>query len=215
MTINIVPLQKRYAKRVAQLHIEGITTGFLSQLGVSFLQKLYVSINNAPDSRVFVAVDEHGKPVGFLAGSIDMNKMYRHIIIRQFVLFIIILLPHIFSVKTLRKIIETILYPLKKKKHSVSGNDKTVVTDDQSCQIKTELLSIAVDKSARGKGVGKKLVFAFELYLKEKNIQQYKVVTFSLDKNSNSFYESCGFVLVKSFMHHGNLLNQYHKTVSK
>ena len=225
MTIEIVSLKKQYAKRVAQLHIEGIATGFLSKLGVSFLRRLYVYINKAPDSRVFVAVDETGTPIGFLSGSLDMNKMYRHIIIRKGVLLFILLLPNIFSLKTIQKIIETMLYPLKgragkyeNKKNasplsplSTCGEGK----DEVGGEAKAELLSIAVDKSARGKGVGKKLVLAFEHYLKEIKCTQYKVVTFSLDKNSNNFYESCGFTLAKSFMHHGNLLNQYFKTVVK
>ena len=59
----------------------------------------------------------------------------------------------------------------------------------------------------------KKLVGDLENWFREKGVTSYKTVTWSEDTVSNKFYLSCGFILSRSFKHHGNILNEYTKTI--
>ena len=53
--MNIRIAQEKDFTDIANLHINSIKTGFLSELGVSFLTKLYKSINNQKGSIVLVS----------------------------------------------------------------------------------------------------------------------------------------------------------------
>jgi ribosomal protein S18 acetylase RimI-like enzyme len=104
-----------------------------------------------------------------------------------------------------------------KSKSTSSGGSKST---SGSTTERAELLSIAVDPSSRGKGIGRELVAAFELHLTGALTRPsslvprdcfYKVVTSAADPVSNAFYVRCGFSLARQFQHHGVLMNQHVK----
>ncbi len=207
MAHNIQPFAPFHARAIALLHQRCIRTGFLSRLGVGFLTKLYKSIGRSPHSRVFVAVDPGSQKVaGFAACSLDTAAMYRHILLRQGLFFFFLLLPRAFSPRNLAYIRETLAYPHK-------ARPKGSAAPGADVQPAAELLSIAVSDDNRGKGVGRQLLAALESYLRENGVTSYKTVTFSSDCDSNAFYAKCGFVLQKQVVHHGNVLNQYVKSI--
>lgn len=185
---------------IAQLHITSIKTGFLSTLGVLFLTKLYSAINNEKGSMILVAEAEKSV-IGFIAGTINTKSLYKKILFKNWLQFVIPLLKFLFNLRIYPKIVETIIYGFKKHGQ----------TSHEICE--AELLSIAIADSRRGNGIGKRLVEALEKYFKENGINQYKVVTFSEDEQANRFYISCNFSNSCQFVHHDNKMNQYKKNL--
>lgn len=54
----IKSLSKSYSSQVASLHIQGISTGFISSLGINFVTALYEAIAEDENSFGFVAVED-------------------------------------------------------------------------------------------------------------------------------------------------------------
>jgi len=74
----ITNLQKKYASQVAQLHVDGIPSDFISSLGVGFVKALYEAIANAENSFGFIAIED-GKVLGFIAFTTNLKKLYKSI----------------------------------------------------------------------------------------------------------------------------------------
>jgi ribosomal protein S18 acetylase RimI-like enzyme len=215
----ITKASKKQCNAVARIHAASITTGFLSTLPQPFLTTLYASIARCKGSTVIVALDEYSGVCGFVAGAVSVGSMYKKVLLRSALPFIWYILPHLLSTATIRKLLETARYGFVKK-----DTDKEIAdtmksgpspVTGHSSPSSSELLSIAVDSSLRGKGTGKKLINELELFFKQHNVSSYKVVTYSKDNISNSFYVQCGFTLHRQFLHHGNLMNEYAKTVGE
>lgn len=212
---------------IARLHSCSIPTGFLSTLGTTFLSRLYAAIATAPQSVLFAALKDEQQEkgvrieaihrgqqiakeelLGFVAGTIDTQRMYRHIVLHQGVLLAFLLLPALLRPASIRKIVETLCYGKK------TDNDAAVQPEHESGPA-AELLSIAVAPAARGMGVGKELVnclgnwFSQNACVNTNAPAYYKVVTLATDERSNSFYGACGFVFVRKFRHHENMMNEY------
>jgi len=214
MTIKFISFSQRYGNDIVKLHRSGIRKGFLSTTGDLFLRTLYCSMHRSPHSRVFTALDDNSeKVVGFIACALSTTAMYRHIIFRYGIVFFILLLPNIFKISNVIKILETLFYTTKHKrsKHKETGTKSTNEIEGSSPS--AELLSIVVDENARGQKIGKKLVEALERYFHENGISIYKVVTYSKDSNANKFYQSCGFRKRAEFIHHGNVMFEYTKII--
>ncbi len=202
-------VEKKDYRRVAELHIEGIPEGFLSSLGVGFLSKLYESVDSHKDSVLFLERDAGSSVVAFLAGTLSLPRFYRYALRRYGFSFIIAISSKLFSIVTLKKIIETVAYPF------VSHSPKPSTNTFQCKGIDAELLSVAVTPEMHGRGLGKKLVGRLDSFFKEKGgIKEYKVVTSALDNKSNAFYRSAGFVLLREFIHHGKRMNEYRKSLT-
>lgn len=200
------PLDRFDAAAVAVLHQESIPAGFLSSLPVSFLLELYRSIAANRHGVVILAKDEEcGTVIGFLAGTSDVKRMYKDIIVRKWPLFLRALLPRLVSFKTLKKIFETVTYPVFGKKQRIHS---TSTVGSQA-----ELLSIAIHPSQRNRGIGRQLIKEFESGLSASGVNSYSVVTDSKDASSNMFYKSCGFLYKHTIQLHENILTTYEKTI--
>jgi ribosomal protein S18 acetylase RimI-like enzyme len=184
---------------VAKLHQKSIATGFLSKLGLNFLKELYNAIGKQDSTKIFVA-EADGNVCGFIAGTVCTHRLYKRVVFQNGYRFAFLLLKFMFDVKMLGMLCETFYYGFKKK-------------NNISSSISSELLSISVDETFRGKGVGKKLVSELEFFFKNSGVKTYKVVTFSEDRKANDFYHSCNFILNRQFVHHDNLMNEYIKEI--
>jgi GNAT superfamily N-acetyltransferase len=213
--MNITKASKKHCKAVARLHAASITTGFLSTLPLPFLATLYSSIARCKGSTVIVALDEDGTVGGFVAGAVSVGLMYKKVLLQSALPLIWHILPHLFNITTIKKLLETVRYGFVKKdtKQEMTESAESGQLPDtrHSSPSASELLSIAVDSSVRGKGTGKKLVNELELFFRQNGVSSYKVVTYSKDSVSNSFYVHCGFELHGQFLHHDNLMNEYVK----
>lgn len=185
---------------IASLHKNSIATGFISSLGEKFLSRLYHGISKHPLSCVIVEKNNHGRLIGFISGSLSISNCYQYVITHNFVGLGLPIIFKLFSLSTIKKIFETLIYPMRKNRSNFNTQ--------------AELLSIAVTANSRGKGVGSRLVKSLEDFFKENNFSgTYKVVTAADDKSSNDFYKSVGFHFVQEFKHHNNLMNEYHKQI--
>ncbi|HJU51259.1 MAG TPA: GNAT family N-acetyltransferase [Acidimicrobiia bacterium] len=126
------------ARSIARLHGDNITGGFLSSLGVLFLEQLYRSMIAWPGAVILVADAGFG-PIGFVAGIGNTGDFYRHFLLRRGVVAGLVGLPRLIRPSNLKRAIETLTYPS-------TGADQDA-----------ELLSMAVDRAFRGRGVASRL----------------------------------------------------------
>jgi glycosyltransferase involved in cell wall biosynthesis/ribosomal protein S18 acetylase RimI-like enzyme len=141
------PVAIRRARRsdaagISRMHMENISTGFLSSLGSGFLTRLYRAMIAWPQAVVLVA-DAGAGPVGFVAGVADTGAFYKHFIVRSGVPAGLAALPGLLRSSGFRKAWETLRY--------------TEEEGGAGAEVKAELLSMAVDPPFRGQGLGHKL----------------------------------------------------------
>lgn len=179
--------------QVARLHIEGIDTGFISSLGERFVTVLYEAIVDSPYGFGFVA-EEDGKVLGFIAFTMDINKLYRSLIFKKGVKFIFLLAGKMVSLNRIRRVFQTLFYPSRIKAFDLP---------------KAELLSIAVTPEGRGKGVGKELIAKGLEECRKRGIDKVKVLVAAGNEAANKLYEKCGFERVTQIDSHGILSNIY------
>ena len=124
---------------MAELHISGITTGFISSLGIDFVRVLYGAIAESRFGFGLVA-EIKGRVVGFVVFTSDINKLYKSVIFKRGLYFTFLLASKMFSISRIKKIFETIFYPSRVNNQNVPD---------------AELLSIVVAPEERGKGLSR------------------------------------------------------------
>lgn len=163
---------------VAHIHREGISDGFLSSLGVSFLALLYESIDSSRGSVLRVS-RSNGKIVGFVAGTQSLGEVYRLMLKSWFRLFVA-LLPSLFSPRKIFKIAETVVFSRKKD----AGSEGSLP--------RSELLSISVRAEFRGKGIADQLFNDLVDYFRKQKIRQFKIVVGDALVPAHKFYRRMG-----------------------
>ncbi len=191
--MTIIRLEPQYCEDVAKLHIEGISTGFISSLGLRFVTALYSTICRHKSSFGFVAVD-NGKVMGFVAFSTNLSGLYKFACLRYGIKFAFILLKYLFSVESLKKILANTLY---------AANTKKVNLPD------AELLSIVVSADGRGRGIAEQLVKTGIAECGMRGIDKVKVLVDAKNEPANRLYQKTGFVLAAQIDSHGVLSNVY------
>lgn len=181
------------AHYIALLHKRGIPTGFLSQQSHSFLTALYAYL--IKNEIVFVVKER--VCVGFIAGTITTKELYSKFLKENLSLLIVFAVKNLFSLSFIKKAFETLFAP-----------KKTLLDDDNELP---ELLSIVVEDTFKGQGLGQKLLKAFEDELKSNKVASYKVLV-GEKLNANKFYIQRGFTLRKDIeLHKGDISHIYVK----
>lgn len=196
---GIRALDKRDISYVAQLHIDGIKTGFISSLGSEFVEALYKAVAEDKNSFGFVA-EENDRVLGFIAFSKNLNELYKYVALTRGIRFAFILVRKIFSWRNFKKIIENILYPGRMRKMKLP---------------QTELLSIVVAVEGRGKGVAEQLLERGFYECKKQGIDKVKVLVGAGNEAANKLYQKRGFELISQAVNHGVLSNIYVKDLTK
>lgn len=179
------------AAAAAALHSGQITEGFLTFLGARFLHRLYRRVARTPGSFLIIAEAENAT-VGFLAGSTDVAALYRSFVMRDGVAAAVACGGRL--LRSPGRVIETL-------RHG-SGE-----TGDGA-----ELLAVAVDPSARGRGAGTLLVEGFLTEIRGHRQEAAHVVLAADNEAATALYRRAGFQTVERFeMHHGteSLLMQW------
>ncbi len=181
------------AAEVARLHIQGINTGFISSLGSEFVISLYKAITRDRSSFSFVA-EENGRILGFTAFTADLGKLYRAIVLKKGLWFVLLLAGKMFSLKRLRKVFQTLFYPGRMKKMALP---------------RAELLSIVVAEEARGEGLAGRLIEKGLEECERRGIDSVKVMVGAGNEPANNLYLKCGFKPVGQIDSHRVLTNIY------
>lgn len=162
------------APRVAALHGERISEGFLATLGEGFLRRLYARI--ARSRRAFLVVAEDAEGVqGFIAVAEDTGRLYREFLLRDGVPAALAAAPR--AVRSFRGVWETLRYG---------------VSTDEDLPA-AEVLAVAVAGRASGRGIGGDLLGAALGRLRARGIGAARVVTATDNGAALRMYESAGF----------------------
>jgi len=178
---------------VAALHAEAIAEGFLSSLGPRFLRRLYRRILHEPGS--FLVVAEGGGAVaGFIAGSLSLARLYRSFLVRDGALAVLGAPGKM--VGSLPRVLETLRHGAADTTSSDAG--------DGGHATGGELLSVAVDPTWRGRGVGGALVVRFLAEMEARGVASAHVVLGADNAPATAMYRAAGFRTARTFeMHRG------------
>jgi len=169
---------------VAAIHAQQISEGFLSLLGERFLQLLYRRILLHPASFLLVA-DDHGHPVGFVAGSTDVAGLYRSFLWRDGAAALVRAAGPL--ARGWRRVLETLRHGRPSADGAAPG---------------AELLSVAVDPSWRGRGAGRLLVASLLEEMAARGCGVVTVVVGADNDGAVALYHRSGFVAVERFELH-------------
>jgi ribosomal protein S18 acetylase RimI-like enzyme len=161
---------------LAHLHATRITDGFLPSLGPAFLERLYRRIVRSDDSFAYVATgDDDSRVLGFAAATADIGRLYKSFAVHDGLVAGIVAAPRL--VRSWRRVLETLRYPASE------GDDLPAA----------EILAVAVEESAGGRGIGRQVVDASTHRLAGRGKTAVKVVTGSDNDVALRLYAGCGF----------------------
>ena len=182
-----------HASRVADLNINGISSGFISSLGQDFVTSLYEAVAEDDNSFGFVALEDK-QVIGFAAFSKNLSKLYKYVALKKGFKFAFILLRKLISLQTIKKIWSNIFYPKKMKRMNLPD---------------AELLSIVIAPEGRGKGIAKNLIKKGFEECRLQDIKKLRVLVSADNQAANNLYVDSGFKLHFRVDSHGIKSNIY------
>lgn len=190
--VKIENLKKDQVKSVAKIHKDFLSTGFLSKMSSQFLEKMYEGLLKSNESFILVATEDE-VVLGFVASSTNVKRLPKNMLTNLWgkTIFEIIKRP-----KILPELFKLPLYP--------------GFSDSQNL---CEVLSIAIIPEARGKGIGKKLIYETKSKLKENGYKGFNLSVRENMKEANSFYTKIGLKKIKSSKFLGETINFYQGSV--
>ena len=75
----IKPLSKLFSSQTAKLHMQGISAGLISSLGIGFVTALYEAIAEDENSFGFIAIEDD-EVLGFVAFTNNLWRFYKRFI---------------------------------------------------------------------------------------------------------------------------------------
>jgi ribosomal protein S18 acetylase RimI-like enzyme len=174
---SLRPARPGEAERVAAMHRAGIPTGFLSGLDPRLLARLYRRVVADPGSFLVVACDPSDSPVGFLAGTADVRRLYAGFLLRHGVGAAWLARGTLAS--GAKKAVETMRHGLRP-----AGRPGWP---------RAELLAMAVEPGWRRQGVGAALVQEFFGQLSVRQAASAKVVVGAANPGAEALYVAAGF----------------------
>jgi ribosomal protein S18 acetylase RimI-like enzyme len=162
------------ASATAALHAAGIAEGFLPKLGPRVLRLLHKRMTLDRSSFVLVAPSDRGID-GFVAGTTDVKMLYKSFLRRDGIVAAVLAAPR--APKLWRGALETLRY---------SGRADAKLP-------RAELLAIAVDGGARGRGLGRALTRGLQDELTRRGVTEAKVVVGADNAAALALYRSTGF----------------------
>jgi ribosomal protein S18 acetylase RimI-like enzyme len=169
------------AAAAAALHAGQISEGFLTFLGPRFLRRLYRRVARTRGCFLLV-IEDDGTTVGFLAGSTDVSALYRSFVWRDGMAAALASGGPL--LRSWRQVIETL-------RHGAAGAGEG-----------PELLAVAVDPRARGRGAGTLLVEGFLTEVGQRGQRAAHVVVAADNEPAVALYRRNGFHMVERFELH-------------
>ena len=191
--IEFKDIHIEYAQQIAALHIQCISTGFISSMGIDFVTYLYEAIVQSKSSFGVVAV-RNEKVLGFATFTTNINTLYQAVIWRKGLKFALLLAGHICSLKQIKRMFETLFYPTRIKNKDLPS---------------AELLSIAVAPEEQRKGLAGQLIERGFQHYRETGVDKVKVLIGADNKAGNKLYLKSGFEPAGQIINHGLPSNVY------
>ena len=136
----------------------------------------------------------NSRVVGFLLGSIDTSLFYRKFIKRKSLRATFILAPKLFlSPSSIKKILETLLYPTRKKVRALPP---------------AELMDLVVDSTVQRSGIGRTLFSRFVQDLAECQVPSFRITTSESLAGAHRFYEKMGAIRASDIQVHANKITR-------
>jgi len=173
---------------VAAIHSQELE-GFLSTLGTNFLQRFYLRSLDIPEMFTVVAI-EKDIVVGFATGVTRADGLLKKIIGRDIFWFFFFFLRY-FCMHPQHIVIamKTLLYPGLQSESA-------------------ELLSLAVNKEHRGRGMGSALFMEIAKICQKQKCHSFAISAY-VRLPANAFYQKLGCTLNKTFLFLGEEMNYY------
>jgi ribosomal protein S18 acetylase RimI-like enzyme len=171
------------AAAAARLHAGQISEGFLASLGTGFLTRLYRRVACSDGSFLLVA-DENGDQIGFLAGTLDVGKLYKKFLLRDGAFAALAAAPQL--LRAWPRALETLRHGGREEPAKGSA----------------ELLAIAVDPGRRGNRIGARLVERFLDEVRLGGARTAHVVVGAGNSPAIALYERSGFEAAETFELH-------------
>ena len=175
-------------RQVGKLHAENLDQGFLSTLGENFLFLMYRAIDES-DSAVLVVERCKRGVSGFVSGGDSMSLIYRQML-RHWPQLIASLAPSLINPIKFWRILEILLYSRREDK--LDGLPRF------------ELLSIAVDREYRGRGVSDRLYESLIDHCRSMNAPAFKIIVGEALLPAHRFYRRMGAEVVGEVYVHGD-----------
>ena len=195
----IAEINEKDWPEVSGLIAQGVPNALISKLGIKAGVLYYKNFVKHANSCCYVAKDESGIVTGMIIGTVgfdDSNTI-------SFKLRLIIAANiRMFRLSVINWFFKGLLAKIKGSKRQVSD-----------CPA-AELLAIAVKSQAKGTGLAQELVMKLEDFMVLKKVGgPYKIRTEKMNLRSNRFYEKIGAEFIKTDLHHGNEINEWHKLI--
>lgn len=177
-------------KEVSLIHQAAFKNFFLTTLGIRFLETYYEACLTNDNTIAFCALDNNGKIVGFATGTLLAKGYHKSIFLRHWFVFLASL-----AISIVKK--PSILIRLAR---NLEKNERKDDKGDYA-----ELLSIGVDPSCKGGGVGKTLLNFFRQEIKKRGGNKIVLTTDKLNNDSVlGFYQKAGFETYYEFSTYPN-----------
>jgi GNAT superfamily N-acetyltransferase len=174
------PEAKPLLRDVVRLHRQELSSGFLSSLGDRALWLMFEFAAEDPSAILLVAQVGDGRVAGFLLGSVETSGFYRNFLRKKSLRAFVLVAPKlIFSPASIRKILETLLYPARKEVRALPAS---------------ELMDLVVDRHIQRHGIGRALFARFAEAMAERSVGNFRITTGASLADAHRFYEKMGAV---------------------
>lgn len=171
---------------IVEIHLQSFNNFFLTSLGKRFLRTFYKSCIKSNETVSVVCYDESDEMLGFAMGSTKAEGFYKRLLLNNIPAFSLEAIRLLF---TKPGALVRLTYNLTKSGESESDIDHA------------ELLSIATLPEAKGQGIGKQLIEAFESRLRERGSNLVSLTTDYYDNDSVvGFYIKSGYTIENDFV---------------
>jgi ribosomal protein S18 acetylase RimI-like enzyme len=188
---------------IADLVAQGIPNIIITKLGRSFAAAFYEKVSAQEFSCTYVARDNFGNVAGVIIGSLDYSQAYSIAVKTQWLKLIFAANIRLLSWSVNGWIIKGVLAKLKNENRAPEH------------QPNARLIVVAVRPEARGTGLAASLVEKMEEFMLAQNlVGPYLIFTEKANTRANKFYEKIGAKLIRTNVHHGREINEWHKEIA-
>lgn len=204
MEINITSeISNKEWQKVAYIIAKAIPNTIISKLGTRFGAAFYSKIAEQTFSCCYVAKDELNNIAGVVIGTTDYPKARMIAFKGQLAKLTMAANYRLFKWSVINWAIKGILAKDRSEKQ------------DHAERPLAELVVIAVRTENRGMGLAQQLVKEMEKFMVSKGLNgPYTILTEKANARANRFYEKIGATLVRSNLHHGRGINEWHKKIA-